>query len=197
MKTGVAPHDRRVLIAGVALITVIVGAKAIARTTEWRVREWASATSLLAEVTRQEARARILAAERDSLVARRVRLATMDSTILDGDTPALAAAALAELMSDVAEQTTAQLGNVVVRADSSAHGAFVVVRVQATVTGNAPALVNFLAKLEASPKLVAIRELGIRLQGDQSAVQGGQALRADVVVEGLARNPTPSQRAKR
>jgi hypothetical protein len=124
----------------------------------------------------------------------------MDSTILSGDTPVLAGASLAELMSDLADATKAQVGNVQVRTDSSTRGIFVPVQVQASVTGDLSAVMRFLSKLEAGPKLLAVRELRISVQGDPSAAQGGrELLRADVVVEGLGwgRNPAPRQGGKR
>jgi len=123
----------------------------------------------------------------------------MDSTILGGDTPALAGATLAELVSDVAEATKAQAGNVQVRTDSLARGTFVAVQVQASITGDLFAVTRFLAKLESGPKLVALREVGITAQADPSGVQGAarrETIRADVVVEGLARNPSPRQGEK-
>jgi hypothetical protein len=124
----------------------------------------------------------------------------MDSTILSGDTPVLAGASLAELMSDLADATKAQVGNVQMRTDSLARGIFVPVQVQASVTGDLSAVMRFLSKLEAGPKLLAVRELRISVQGDPSAAQGGrEQLRADVVVEGLGRgrNPAPRQAGKR
>ena len=195
--TSVSTHDKRVLIMGVAVVTAIAGgSKVVARATDWRSSATTSAASLSADLARQEGSIRLLPRTRDSLVARRVRLANMDSSILSGDTPVLAAAALAELMSDIADATTTQLGNVQMRTDSAAHGAFVPVQVQASVTGDVSAVMRFLSKLESGTKLIALREVGLSVQGDQSALPGRrETLRADIVVEGLARNVTP--RAKR
>jgi hypothetical protein len=194
-------RDKRVLIVGVALVVVVAGgSRIVARTTDWITTARSSATSLVAELTRQEASIRMLPRTRDSLVARRVRLADLDSTILSGDTPELVGASLAELMSDLADATKAQVGNVQVRTDSSTRGIFVPVQVQASVTGDLSAVMRFLSKLEAGPKLLAVRELRISVQGDPSAAQGGrELLRADVVVEGLGwgRNPAPRQGGKR
>lgn len=201
MTPAISGHDKRVLIVGVALVVVVAGgSRIVARTTDWITTARSSATSLVAELTRQEASIRMLPRTRDSLVARRVRLADMDSTILSGDTPVLAGASLAELMSDLADATKAQVGNVQVRTDSSTRGIFVPVQVQASVTGDLSAVMRFLSKLEAGPKLLAVRELRISVQGDPSAAQGGrELLRADVVVEGLGwgRNPAPRQGGKR
>lgn len=201
MTPAISGHDKRVLIVGVALVVVVAGgSRIVARTTDWITTARSSATSLVAELTRQEASIRMLPRTRDSLVARRVRLADLDSTILSGDTPVLAGASLAELMSDLADATKAQVGNVQVRTDSSTRGIFVPVQVQASVTGDLSAVMRFLSKLEAGPKLLAVRELRISVQGDPSAAQGGrEQLRADVVVEGLGwgRNPAPRQGGKR
>jgi hypothetical protein len=179
-------------------VTIVGGSRVAARTLEWSGNARTSAASLVTDVTRQEASIRALSQTRDSLVARRVRLADLDSAILSGDTPVLAGASLAELMSDVADATKTQISNVDVRTDSTARGAFVVVQVQASLTGDLLAVMRFFSHLESGPKLLALREVGISVQGDQSALQGKpEALRADIVVEGLARNPSPHQGAKR
>jgi hypothetical protein len=199
MTPAISSHDKRVLIIGGVLVTTIVGGShVVARLTEWSSSARASAASLVADFTRQDASIRALSLTRDSLVARRVRLANIDSTTLNGDTPALAGASLAELMSDLADATKAQIGNVQVRTDSSTRSIFVPVQVQVSVTGDLLAIMRFLSKLESGPKLIAVREVGLSVQGDQSALQGKpEALRADVIVEGLARNPAPHPGAKR
>src|SRR5438477_7403817 len=98
MTIAISPHDKRVLIIGsAALVTILGGSRLASRAVEWSARSRASAALLVAAVATQEASIRALSLTRDSLVARRVRLANMDSTILGGDTPALAGAALAEL----------------------------------------------------------------------------------------------------
>jgi hypothetical protein len=192
---AVSSHDKRLLIAGSASIVIIVGgSRLVRRAMEWSASERTSAASLAAEVSKEEASIRGLLVTRDSLVARRVRLASMDSTLVEADTPALAGAALAELVSDAADATRAQVGNVQVRADSSTRRAFVGVQVRASITGDFAAIVRFLSKLESGPKLVALRELDITAQGNQSTTQGGRdVIRADVLVEGLARNHSSRQ----
>ena len=195
MTSGISAHDKRVLIVGAVLMTMILGGSRIAiRITQWSRGVRTTSASLVADLARQEASIRMLPRTRDSLIARRVRLATMDSTILSGDTPVFAGASLAELVSDAADASTAQLGNVQVRTDSTAHGAFVALRVQASVTGDVSAVIRFLSKLDSGPKHLALRDVGISVQdvGDHSAVpQRREGLRADFVVEGLARNPRP------
>lgn len=195
---GISAHDKRVLAAGAAILAAILGgSKVAAQMMEWSRTVRTSAASLVIELARQDVSIRTLARTRDSLVARRVRLANADSSVLDGDTPVLAAASLVESVSDLADATTVQVGNVQLRTDSLARGAFVAVQIQASVTGDAPAVMRFLAKLESGPKLIALREVGINVQGDQSAQGKREVLRADVVIEGLARNPAPHPVAKR
>jgi hypothetical protein len=157
----------------------------------------ASAALLVADVAREEASIRALPATRDSLVARRTRLAAIDSAILDADTPALSGAELAEVVSDAAESTKAQVGSVQVRTDSSARGNFAVAQVQASVTGDLAAVIGFLSNLESGQKLLALREVGISTTADQSTTQPRRdVIRADVVIEGLARNPSSRRSTK-
>lgn len=198
MNLTISPHDRRVLIAGSGAILIIVGGSRLAShglNGSSTARE--SAELLVADVAREEASIRALPVTRDSLVARRARLAAIDSAILDADTPALSGAELAELVTDAAESTRAQVGNVQVRTDSSARGTFAPVQVQASVIGDLTAVIGFLSRLESGRKLLALREVGISTTADQSTTQARRdVIRADVVVEGLARNQSSRRSTK-
>lgn len=198
MSLAISPHDRRILIAGFSAMLIIVGGSRLAsRVLEWSSTARASAALLVADVTREEASIQALPLTRDSLVVRRTRLAAIDSAILGAETPALSGAELAELVSDAAESTKAQVGNVQVRTDSSARGTFSAVQVQASVTGDLTAIIGFLSKLESGRKLVTLREVGISATADQSTTQARRdVIRADLIIEGLGRNQSSRRSTK-
>jgi hypothetical protein len=151
-----------------------------------------TAASVVAELANEEASIRARSLTQDSLIARRVRLAALDSAILDGESPPLAGASLAELLSDAAEDTEVQIGSLQVRTDSAARGTFAPVQVQASVTGDLDGVVSFLSRIEDGPELLVLRELNLSASADQtSSPAKREVIRADLLVEGLARNPRP------
>jgi len=191
MTPTISPHDRRVLLGGLTAVGLLLGGSRLgARALAWSVGTRTAAASLVAELAREEESIRARSLTQDSLVARRVRLATMDSAVLDGESPPLAAASLAELMSDAAEDSRLQIGSLQVHADSTARETFARVQVQASVTGDLAQVVGFLSRIESGPELLAIRELTLSASPDQSSsIAKREVIRADLLVEGLARNP--------
>jgi hypothetical protein len=130
----------------------------------------------------------MLPALRDSLVARLVRQAELDSAWLDAPSEPAAAAALAELISDVASETQVQLGSVRLESssDSASRSAPVKVGVRASLTADLPALGQFLVAVERGPRLLAVRELSIAQPDVARASNQPETLRVELVVEALA-----------
>ena len=191
MTPTISPHDRRVLLGGLTAVGLLLGGSRLgARALAWSAGTRTAAASLVAELAREEESIRARSLTQDSLVARRVRLATMDSAVLDGESPPLAAASLAELMSDAAEDSRLQIGSLQVHADSTARETFARVQVQASIIGDLAQVVGFLSRIESGPELLAIRELTLSASPDQSSsIAKREVIRADLLVEGLARNP--------
>lgn len=193
MNLAISPHDRRILLAGATALGLIVGGSRLgARALAWSVGVRAAAASLASELANEQASIRARSLTQDSLVARRVRLAGVDSAILNGELPPLAGASLAELLSDAAEATSVQFGSLQVRTDSAARGTFVPVQVQASISGELAGVVRFLSRIESGPELLALRELNLSASVDQTSLPTKrEVIRADLLVEGLARNPRP------
>jgi Type II secretion system (T2SS), protein M subtype b len=191
MIRGISERDRRALsIGSTALFLIVAAPPFLSSAMKWNGSTRLEADSLSKTLAREEASIRAMARNRDSLVARRVRLAALDSTILEGETPALAAATLEELISITAQSVNAQIGTLQTRIDSAGPGSFVTIQVQASVSGDWAALVRFLARFETGPKLLALRDIALSATTDQATMQGQRSIiRADVLVEGLARSP--------
>jgi len=182
------PNGQRAVLGG-SLLVLLVGASRLGPwAVAWSARERNSAASAVGEVAAEEASIRRLSWTRDSLVARRVRLAAMDSTIPDGETPVLAAASLAELVSRAAEAAHAQLENIELLSDSSTTSMFVAIRVKASLTGDVSAVTRFLSRVETGPVLLDVHEVALDAAAGQPQQPGSSLLRVGILVEGLARN---------
>ena len=144
----------------------------------------ASAGSKLEDV---EASVLAMPLNRDSLVARRVRLAAIDTALFEGETSMLAAAQLAERLSDVVQASRAQVNNLRLTGDSTRATSIAPVQVHALVTGDWPAIARVLVKLESDRKLMAVREVTLNAADQPSTPTQPLLLHADLVISGLAR----------
>lgn len=194
MMAGIPGRDRRALLVGTAAIALIAGARpVVSRGTRWIANTREETAALGSELATEEASVRGVVLARDSLVARRVRLAALDTTLFEAATPGLAAAMLAERLSDAAQSSNAQVSNLQLRSDSTRVRALVPIQVQASVVGDWPAIARFLTQIESGRKLIAVRELTMTTLATPSGAAGPRsAVRTDLLVEAIAKiEPQP------
>jgi hypothetical protein len=176
------------MVVGAPLVlAMLIGGRGLPALADWLTRQRTMAATAVMDAERAHVSVRALPVTRDSLIARRVRLAALDSSILEGDSPALAGAALAERVSDVAASATTQLGAIQLQSDSIGSGPFIAVRVQGSASGDLASVVRLLKGLESDRPFLIIRELSLTQQGTGSE-PGREVLRVEFLVEGLARN---------
>ena len=199
MTLAISTHDKRVLMIGAGALAIIVaGPRLCTRALAWNAEARGSAASLVAELQRERTSIRALPITRESLVVQRVTLMGLDSTILEGEASPLAGAALAEVVSDVAEATKTQLANLQVHTDSLTGTTFLPVQVQVSVTGDWESLVRFIAHLENGQPTVVLRALSVSASLDQNTGPGKpEVMRADLLIEALGRNQRPHASTRR
>ncbi|HEX2778573.1 MAG TPA: type II secretion system protein GspM [Gemmatimonadaceae bacterium] len=184
---GTAPRDRRTLVIGALVIGALVlgtrGAPALVRVHSDMVR---SARELEAEARRAQEAVAAAPVVAESLRARNVRYRALAPALLDGDTPAGAAATLAGLLSEAASAAQVRVGTVQLRVDTAARGAFARVGVRADVIGDVEGITGMLAALERGPEVLVIRELAITQPDPGAGDDQPEALRMELMVEGLA-----------
>ena len=192
-----AQRDRRALAIGaMTILAMMTVARGIPKLAAWRAAELQNAEMVVLQAMVSRRTTRHIRQRQDSLIARRARLTAMDSAAVSADSPAAAAASLAELLSLDAQASKAQLEAVEpeeVRDASnadSAGGEFVPIAARASMTGDLDAIAILIANLETDPALLSIRELSIS-GGAQNGPGAAQPLRAEFVVEALAQVQRP------
>ncbi len=184
MRPSLDPRLVRLAGAAALLLATARGVPAWAR---WNEEASLTAAERVAEARDAEAAARALPALRDSAEARRARLAALAPMLLNGESPAAAAASLAALVSGATARTGVQAGSVEpLRPDSADAGTFVRVRVRGDASGPLPALLAFLAALEGAPELLSVREWSILQPNAGGPAELPENLRVEFVLEGLA-----------
>jgi len=108
MTPSLSPRDRRALVGGMITVALLAGARPlVSSAARWTMNTREETAALAAELATAQASVQGAAIARDSLVARRLRLATLDTMLFEAATAGLAAAMLAERLSDAAQSSTA------------------------------------------------------------------------------------------
>lgn len=191
----VRDRDRRALIVGLGIVSVLV---IIGRGgplwRSWERERLADRAELVSGLARSHTILRDTHTVAESLAARRARLTTLDSVLLDGGSAAAATAALTTTLARAAEEAGVRLTSSYVSVDSGGDGAIgpipraEVFRVAVTATGDGDAagLAALLAWLEESPPLLSVKKLTVT--GADVTLGPGQPehLRISLTVEGIA-----------
>lgn len=187
MTGRISPRDRRTLAAGLlAILLLVLFSRSLPAWRRWDAGAHASAAEMAGEAARAERMAEELPATLDSLQARGARLAALGPAVLEGGSPAASGAVLAALVSGSAARAGVQIGSVEVRPDTASAGTFVRVAVRADGTGDLGAITRMLVLLEGAPELLAVRETAISQPAPGGPADQPEALRLELLVEGLA-----------
>ena len=193
-----SPRDRRTITIGAIVIgSVLLLGRGIPAWLEWTRDAQTSATELTADAARADALLATYPVIRDSLRTRSARVVATTLLVLDGDTPATAAATLASLVADAATDGGVTLGAVQPRADANAllttpgrhltqHQGFVRVTVHGDLTGDIVGIAQFLGDLERGQAIVSVRDLTISQPEPQAPNTRMELLHAEFTVVGLA-----------
>jgi hypothetical protein len=183
------PRERRAVAMGTVTVLALLAVKFTPAIGEQRQALIASDADVVATAARLDAEIRSLPAIKDSLTARRARLAALDSAVLDAETLAAGSASLAEMLSDASKIAPIELGPVQLvneQRDSTHREPFAPVAVRASLVGSVEAVMTFLTIIEQGPTLVNVRELSIN-RADAQQQSRPQAVRVELLVEALVR----------
>jgi hypothetical protein len=183
----ISGRDRRLLIFGgttiVALITLARGLPALR---EWERRKLAEAGALAADLAAARDGRRALPMLRDSLAARRTRLAALDSTLLTGVSPAAAAAELTAFIERCAADARLTVGALQIYSDSARPGTIARVRVRVAGVTDVTGLAAFVRAVEGADTPLVVRELVVVQPDPAGPDSKPETLRIEALVEGIA-----------
>ncbi|HVX41704.1 MAG TPA: hypothetical protein VHB25_19240 [Gemmatimonadaceae bacterium] len=189
MRRGaLSSRDRRVLAVGtIAIVVMLGGGRGLPRVRQWQGERVAEALALLDRRTAVARAARTLPALRDSLRVRNARLAVLDSSLLHASTAYAAAAALASALDDIADASAVKVGAMQLRADSAQSNGMAHVYVRLTGVADVIGLGDLLRATDDGQMMLRLVEITVTQADPAAAEAKTEALRIDVLVEGLAR----------
>jgi hypothetical protein len=187
-------RDRTTLAVGIVVCGAIVSAgRGIPQLCVWEATHLAAAAEAEQRLAVAATAAGMAASiEGDADRARR-QAAAADSSLIGGATPAAAAAALALLLSDRADSTGVALTSESVRADTGFIYGFARARVRLTASADVRGLTRFLARVEGSAHLLAVREMTLSQTDPGAGDDRPENLRIELVVEALVRRTTTEE----
>jgi hypothetical protein len=188
MKAGLAisRRDRRTLAGGFTVIAAaLIVSKGIPAVRAWEAEQVAAAASARADIARLEAGVGTLAELRDTIRARTARLNAIDTVMLSGPSPSSVAAALASMISDIADDNRLRVGGLQLRADSTIKHGMAQAEVRVTATSDVVGLAGFLRDLESNPTPLLVRELAVSQPEPGAGDAKAEALRLDLLVATL------------
>jgi hypothetical protein len=192
IRLGFSHRDRPTAMLGLTVVGALIGvSRGLPALTEWERVHVAEASDVTARLSSARAKVRMLSVLRDSLRARRERLATADSAMLTGTSSAAVAAHLASLIDETAAAARFKVTSMQLGADSGAAGSITRVAVRVTGASDVRGLASFLRSIEGSDTPLTVRDLTVS-QPEPAAPNGKpETLRIDAVVEGVARILAP------
>lgn len=187
MTASISARDRRILAIGTIAIAAMFGtARGLPMLRQWQADRIADARELLDRRAAVARAARTTPALRDSLRAKAARLAALDSSLLHAPSSYAAAAQLASVLDDIADESTVKVSAMQLRADSVRGNGVVHVFVRLSGVTDVIGLGDLMRAIDDGQTMLRLAELTITQAEPGAAPSQPEALRIDVVVEALA-----------
>ncbi|HTE44811.1 MAG TPA: GspMb/PilO family protein [Gemmatimonadaceae bacterium] len=188
IELSLSARDRRTLTIGATAIGSLFSiGRGLPAGLQWERDQLAEAATLSQQVAVTRSRIRALSTLRDTLRVRQSRLDALDSLLIAGASAAAAASDLASALSDLAEAAPIRVTALQLRADSAAPASLTHVSVRVTGVTDVAGLAGFLRAVEDGDSPMSISELSVTQSEPGAPSNKVEALRVDVVVDGIAR----------
>lgn len=155
----------QVIVGAVLLLAVLIGGYLYVLEPRWvEIRDLEQNLIPAREQVLAKARARIAQREtvRSQLAEIEQAVEKLSTRLLSGARPSLAASALQELVKELATETDVEVRSERIL-QAVERGELLEIPVEVTVSGGIREVINFLYRLERTPKLLALQELKVRV----------------------------------
>ncbi len=191
-------RDRRTLVVGLcAVASLITLARGVPALRSWETDRRSEARAAGEQVATLRGGLRTLAALRDSLGARKHRLAALDSSLLFGASPPAIAAELASTVEDLADDNAIKVTAMQLRADSVATSGLARVDVRITGITDISGLAAFLHAVEEDAMPLVVRALSVSQPDPTASDAKPEALRVDVLIASIGTIKTVGREVRR
>lgn len=190
MRIGISSREKKVLAGGVTMIALLLFlSRGLPAWKSWHDEAMQSAREMTEEAARADGAVRALPAILDSLERRKDRFVKLAPVFVGIEPPASAAGTLASLLSGIAHSANVTLGTLRIGSDSASGKVVSRLAVRAEAIGDIRGITTLLLELERRTPILAIRELTISQPEPAAPSTQPEALRVELLVEGLAFDP--------
>jgi hypothetical protein len=180
---GLSPRDRRTLVIGAGTVVgLVLVARGLPALRAWELGRLSEAQATTRQLLAVRDGIAVLPALSDSLAARRIRLATLDSAMAGGSSPAGLAAAVAAAVETIADDISLKVVALQLRSDSAAVDGQARAEIRVTGVADIVGLAGFLRELEAGPVPLVVKELGVSQSAPAADSTKPEALRVDLLI---------------
>jgi len=185
-KLGLSQRDRRTLVVGSTVVgSLFAVARGLPALRAWDADRRAEAQAAGRQLETLRGGLRSLPALRDSLRARRGRLAALDSVLLSGASPSAIAAGLASALEDLADENALRVTALQLHSDTAATAGLARVEVRVTGITDVTGLAGFLHAVEGGATPLVVRELSVSQAEPGASEAKPEALRVDMLVASI------------
>lgn len=197
MMSGISTKDRRTLVGGVlAMGTIVAVGKGMPLWRDWDGDQRARARMSLSRVAELNRALLALPLMADSARGAELRYHVASGLLLIDDSPTIASARLAQLVSNIADDASVTITSLQVRPDTAFRDRFARVAVRLLGTGDIQTLVVLLEALDEQDTLLSVKELSVTPSEPAGPDTKPEALHFQILVEALATRP-PMQSVQR
>lgn len=195
MQLSISPRDRRTLLVGALSVGAIVGVgKGLPALRTWEAAQVNAAVEMRQRLALTRRDAASLQVVKDSAAARYRRLMALRTVLVRAQSAEAAAATLASIVEEVADESEVDVQSIGLRPDSVARAVRGLVRVavQLSAESDVTGLLLFLHGVETRRTPLLVRTLTVSQPDPAAPSSNVETLRFDVRIETLATVATPA-----
>jgi hypothetical protein len=187
MIVSISPRDRRTLIFGGALLSLLIGVfRGLPAWRHWSGQRAEARVELRRRLVFARNARRVLPALRDSVTARRMRLAALNEHVIAASTPSTAAAILGALIERISDAAGVKVNALELRPDTMARRTSMPITLRLNGEGDVASLGKFLTTVDEHDQPMTVRELSVSQSDPVPSGGRPELLRFEVVIESVA-----------
>jgi hypothetical protein len=192
--SALSQRDRRTLAAGAIIVSLLfLFARGLPALKRWELDQVSKASAAANGLSLLRVARASFTTLRDTVAARRKRVAALDSTLLSGASTSELAAALASRLGEIADDNAVKVTALQLRPDTIVSAGLARVEVRLTGITDVAGLAGLIRAVEGQETPLVVKDLTVSQPEPAGSDSKPEALRIDVLIAGLGSIRSRSQ----